>query len=566
MKSMAQATDDCRHCRWTAHVALLWLAALPVVLGLGWFPGGAVVGAAEDDFRSAASAARPGDASLSPTIASLVTDAQAAGRRGDWPAALAVLLQAERLLPSSAMSSSAAATDRETEISLRRAIATAAWHLQQYDLVVQQCQRLQQLLAAAGDDSEAGGSEAARQRLEAVQQLLARAQRLAGATDRSPDVTPPLPFSAADRDRWLADLQRLDRTATLPSPVVAELFQAALASGDDPLWQATLEALLVTDRDGRVTSQVLQRWASAAAAEPAGGDSAAALSEHLLIDLLSQLIDLAGSDAAGNSNHSSDPQAVARAAEALADGSLPAACAAAVRICGVQARWPLLAMLADDLLPPDVDRDVTLRRGLAIDRLIAESLMQTRRGSEALVWWTAIGAVWQCHDFPTRLRAAEAAVAFGGQDDARRRLDQLQAMADLDPFQRSLVALLSAELDMRGQRWDDARVTLAQLAGRPDTAAPLRPRAQWLIGETYLMQQQYGEAIDAYRRVDAIDQDGHWAAAALLQMGQAHEKLGQARQAAACYTGLLSRFADLPHASRARTRLAQLDESSRLHR
>jgi TolA-binding protein len=87
-----------------------------------------------------------------------------------------------------------------------------------------------------------------------------------------------------------------------------------------------------------------------------------------------------------------------------------------------------------------------------------------------------------------------------------------------------------------------------------------------LIGETYFLQQKYAEAIDAYRRVDTLDASGDWAAVALLQAGKSFEKLARPREAATCYTALLTRFADLPHANHARTRLAQLGGDAAIRR
>ncbi len=344
---------------------------------------------------------------------------------------------------------------------------------------------------------------------------------------------------------------------------VARIFQIALESGDDALWNAALKTLLTVDRDGRLTHMILQYWAQADAAgsaSQAAQVSPAALSEHLVIDLLGKLIEL--------ETTVDGPEAATAAAdgEQASGEEAPAACVAACRWCGAQGRWPLLALLVDDLSVPDRQRPASLRRGVTIDRLIAESLMQTRRGSEALAWWTSLCQVWQCDDFPTRLRAAEVAVAFGTPEDAQQRLQAAAAVADDDPFQQTLLQMLAAELQMRHRRWDQAQTALMSIADQAATAGPLRARAQWLIGECYLMQQKYTEAIDAYRRVERLDREGQWSAAAMLQAGQAHEKLGQAQQAAACYTDLLTRFANLPHADHARTRLAQLDAASSLHR
>lgn len=355
------------------------------------------------------------------------------------------------------------------------------------------------------------------------------------------------PWPDAVRARWK---QRLD-THTAQSPVISaaiyeKLLSGSLESGDDPLWQSTVGAILKSDDDGRLTSEVLNRLSVSNDVAGAGNSSSQThVAEHLSLDLLGYLIDV------GNGSE---------------QASVPAACESACRWAGTSGRWTMLAMLAEDLAVPDRDEALTMRRGLAIDRMIAESLMQTHRSSEALPWWIAIIDAWQCDDFPTLIRAAETAVAFGAADDASERLQAAKAAAGEDEFKVSLTRMLEAELAIRRARLDEARDLLGVIVRATETTAELRPRAQWLIGETYFLQQKYAEAIDAYRRVDALDSTGQWAAVALLQAGKSFEKLARPREAATCYTALLTRFADLPHAQHARTRLAQIGGEGVLRR
>ncbi len=221
----------------------------------------------------------------------------------------------------------------------------------------------------------------------------------------------------------------------------------------------------------------------------------------------------------------------------------------------------MLALVTQQLRPatPSPEGEIANTHRLAIDRMLAESLMQTRRSKDALLWWDAIIDVQGADDFATLLRGAEASVAHGSLDNAAMRLSHATGAAQDDAFNLSLVRMLEAELAIRKARMDEARDLLSTIVRATESAAELRPRAQWLIGETFFLQARYGEAIDAYRRVDALDSEGEWAAAALLQAGKAFEKLMKSREAATCYTALLSRFSDTPHASQARMRLAQLD-------
>lgn len=370
----------------------------------------------------------------------------------------------------------------------------------------------------------------------------------------------PAPWPELVRSRWK---QRLDSITNQSHKLSAEtfvhLFASSLESSDDPLWQSTVTAMLKTDGDGNSTTDVLVQLSASHDGNPATKSATQVhVAEHLAVDLLGRLIDLANAKD-GRLDRPNQPTD-------RAGRPIPAACESACRWAGTSGRWTMLAMLAEDLRVPNPDDALTMRRGPAIDRMVAESLMQTHRGGEALPWWLAIIDAWQCEDFPTLIRAAETSVAFGTADDASERLEAAKLAAGDDGFNVSLTRMLEAELAIRRARLDEARDLLAVIVRATETTAELRPRAQWLIGETYFMQQKYAEAIDAYRRVDTLDATGQWAAVALLQAGKSFEKLARPREAATCYTALLTRFADLPHANHARTRLAQIGGDATLRR
>lgn len=381
-----------------------------------------------------------------------------------------------------------------------------------------------------------------------------------GATE----ATLPEPIGKA----WLNRLAAITANRRQPSEATASpiplavwrgLFVTALSSGHDDLWQATRDALLVVDRDGDLTITILDALSGEGDEATVSGDDAADgtqhshVAQHLAIELLGLIVDHEGGSAP-----SSDP--------ASPGTGLPPACESACRWAGLTNRWTLLTLVADQVAPPELEvSELTPLRGVTIDRLLAESLMQTRRGQEATAWWAAILDVWDCDDFPTRLRGAETAVAHAEIDVARRRLAAAHEVAE-DEFSLSLVQMLEAELAIRAARLDEARDRLSAVVRGTETAAELRPRAQWMIGETYFLQERYADAIDAYRRVDNLDADGDWAAAALLQAGKSFERLNRPRDAATCYSALLSRFAHLPHADPARARLAQLRGDDTLRR
>lgn len=242
-----------------------------------------------------------------------------------------------------------------------------------------------------------------------------------------------------------------------------------------------------------------------------------------------------------------------------ADGErvAPAVCEAACRWAGRTQRWSMLSLASEN----ELDRidDPPSNRTVTVDRLFAESLMQVGRVDDAAVWWNHLVDVRNVDDFATLLRCAEAETSVGTETTVAASRIELARAAVVTPFDRTLVDMLAAELDIRRTRFADARARLESVVRGADVGAAIRGRAQWLIGETHFLQAQFPEAIDAYRSVEAIDPGGDWVAASLVQAGKSFEQLGRTREAAVCYGSLLARFADSPHAGQARKRLATID-------
>jgi TolA-binding protein len=235
----------------------------------------------------------------------------------------------------------------------------------------------------------------------------------------------------------------------------------------------------------------------------------------------------------------------------VAAGAREAAC----RWAGRTQRWSMLALASESESPERADDS----RTIAVERLLAESLMQLGRVAEARPWWNHLVDTRHADDFSTLLRCAEAETAVGSDaGDAQRRIDAARAAAAEDRFQQSLVDLLDAELSIRRSQFDEARGLLEKVVRMNETEASLRGRAQWLIGETHYLQHDFADAIEAYRRVEGIDPGGMWVSAALVQAGKSFEQLGRTREAAVCYGNLLDRFADTAHAELARRRLAAI--------
>ncbi|MCC9602061.1 hypothetical protein LOC67_15975 [Stieleria sp. JC731] len=235
---------------------------------------------------------------------------------------------------------------------------------------------------------------------------------------------------------------------------------------------------------------------------------------------------------------------------------------AATRWAGRTGRWSMLMHAAEDV---DFESDPE-GRSVHVDRLFAEAVFRSGQRAKALRYWKHVVDVRKADDFGTLLRCAECSVLVDDVEQAEvrlRRLREILDSAETAPIsQKPLVELLEADLAIRKLKFDHSRSLLESVVRSPESPAPIRARAQWMIGETYLLQQNYAEAIDAYRLVEGIDPGGPYAAAALVQAGKAFEQLGRTREASVCYGTLLEKFADSSYASEARHRMSALPTHS----
>ena len=192
---------------------------------------------------------------------------------------------------------------------------------------------------------------------------------------------------------------------------------------------------------------------------------------------------------------------------------------AACRWAARNSHWYLLSEPSGELGIGDLADD-TKWTTVAV-RLLAESLMQTGKAAKARPLWDHLVDDRGKNDFPTLLRCAETVVAHGTIAEAQERLDQLREQlpsaangppepADsndeiLAESRKHWVDLIEADLAIRSIDFDRARTLFESVVRSPSASTTIQGRAQWMIGESYLMQKKYSEAINAYRLVEGID-------------------------------------------------------------
>ena len=333
--------------------------------------------------------------------------------------------------------------------------------------------------------------------------------------------------------RWLIRQAKTDQIHTFDPPLIALALEIAAAESDAIGWDRCKAKLAEIDQTGQITSDLLNRL-------PSKSDA-----EQLVIYLLTSSPETSSPEV-GNANGKS-PLAIK-----------PMAREAACRWAGRNQNWSMLAMAAFST-SPEID-DPT--RTAAMERLFAESLMQTGRKADAHFWWVHLVDTRKVGDFATLLRCAETETSLGEVDVASRRVGAAKQAAGDDPLRGSLVSMLAAELAIRRLRFDEARGELEAVVRSSSVDASLRGRAQWMIGETFYLQERFTEAIEAYRSVAGMDPDSDWVAAALVQAGKCFEQLGRTRDAAVCYSTLMARHRDSQYAELASRRLAALSNAT----
>jgi TolA-binding protein len=121
-----------------------------------------------------------------------------------------------------------------------------------------------------------------------------------------------------------------------------------------------------------------------------------------------------------------------------------------------------------------------------------------------------------------------------------------------------------AELDFaRGRallglgRLEEARGALQGVI-EAQNGGELAAQARLVRGETFFLEERFREALGEFLKVDLLYDAPRWQAAALLEAGKVHERLGQWADAAETYERLRARFPADAHVPEANTRLSAM--------
>lgn len=155
--------------------------------------------------------------------------------------------------------------------------------------------------------------------------------------------------------------------------------------------------------------------------------------------------------------------------------------------------------------------------------------------------WT--GRVW--------VQLADVALRQKEYDQIGALATDLRKLSPTSPVLYQLDEVLGRSLKQQA-KFEEARRAFERVVVDPqgrktETAA----KAQFLIGETLFLQEQWHQAFLAYQRVYSTYDSPEWRAAALLQSAKCDEKQNQWKEAVATYEQLIAEFPKSTHVAEA---------------
>lgn len=199
---------------------------------------------------------------------------------------------------------------------------------------------------------------------------------------------------------------------------------------------------------------------------------------------------------------------------------------------------------------------------------LGEALMQLQRWDAAHVHWDHLTQQYPNPDadvpnwFPrVLLHQAEMQALKRNWTESDSIVSRIQSQfPECDC--RDDVDYLKARCLISKALFEEARQLLGRIAEEPlPRSADLAARARWMMGETFLLQRRYQEALRAYESVLDTGSSDYWQSAAWMQIGQCHELLRDAKGAQSAYQTVVLRYAEGPFAQGAQQKLDTLQGS-----
>jgi tetratricopeptide (TPR) repeat protein len=113
--------------------------------------------------------------------------------------------------------------------------------------------------------------------------------------------------------------------------------------------------------------------------------------------------------------------------------------------------------------------------------------------------------------------------------------------------------------------FDEARSQLSQAVKSAGKETEIAARAQWLIGETYFLQNNYSMALQNYAAVLHYDDQPQWCAVSQLQAAKCLEAQGNWTDAVAAYQRAIEAYPDSIYVDETLQRLQTAQKSAATH-
>ena len=204
---------------------------------------------------------------------------------------------------------------------------------------------------------------------------------------------------------------------------------------------------------------------------------------------------------------------------------------------------------------------IELETSLRLD--LAEALYQTEKWEQAtahLVWLANSASQSKSKpDWLPRvlLRQAEMLANKNQWKEAEERVSTI--CSDFPTWSTAPeVDYLLARCRISQAEFDAARTLLTKVLDSASSNPAIAARAGWMMGETYMMQRKYGDAINIYQRVLAIPNQDYWHAACASQLGLCAELSQDMSTATEWYQKVAGSYSETPFATTARQRLARI--------
>lgn len=125
------------------------------------------------------------------------------------------------------------------------------------------------------------------------------------------------------------------------------------------------------------------------------------------------------------------------------------------------------------------------------------------------------------------LKTKEYAKLVTQVDEAKNRFASFERLHEFD--------YLLARASMQQIDFDQARIHLKAITEAKGKSVSAAARAQWMLGETYFLEQNFGQAIREYKPVTLLDESQPWQTLALMQTAKCFELLNQTSEALETY-------------------------------